>query len=432
MFSSASGSRGRATSVLGLMILGTLALAFMPGSVSGYEGIQGEYAIFYPTVELVYYHTDNLFLQPDNEVDANTFIVRPKFLLEVPTDRHYFSLEYVPQYRDIDEFDLKDEISHFLNIKGVFQGSPIFRVEVEDNFVRGVLETSEFDQNQERFLGLDPFISNNAKLDFIWEGQRQGVDIWLGHSMTDFERDEPTELDPAPAFVETDTFRVGMEYFYKFTPLTSFLVGYQYENIDEDFSKLQEIRDGFCVGGDCLVPGLYKLGSDANNVWVGFDGELGRTTTGTIRVGFRARDYDENVDASEFGSLFVDGTFTKAFTRFTKLEINLHRSDNVSNFEGNAYYSANRISLALTNQPIGRRVFWSIGGGFQRNNYPDPVGDVNREDDILMANAEVGYFPLTHLNVKLNYRFRDRDTNLPNSTFDYEENAIIFQLGLGF
>lgn len=437
MFSRSNSPRNRFAFVLGIAAFGLSALMLMGGTAAAFEGIQGQYAIFYPSIELLYYHTDNLFLTPNNEVDANTFLARPKFRLEIPTDRHYFSLEYIAQYRDIDEFHLDQQFSHFANLKGVFQASPVFRVEIDDNFARGVLEVEEVDPDSELVLGLDPFTKNDARLAFVWEGQRQGANLNFGHHLTNFDRNDPTEANPGPAFLETDILRAGIEYFYKFTPLSSFNIGYRYADNSEDFASNLETEFGDCVGGPCL--GVASLDSTSNEVYIGFQGELGRTSTGRIDVGYRSTDFSD-ITASDFQSLTVDGTFTKAFTRYTKLEVNLHRRESFSNFEDNAYYTGNRISLALTNQPLGRKVFWTIAGGFQRNDYPDPINAgtiavpdlINREDDIIMARAEVGYFPLTHLNVKVNYRFEDRDSNLPNNAFDYQENAIIFELGLGF
>lgn len=437
MFSSSSRILGRVAPVLGMIFLGLTALSFTSGTAAAFEGIQGQYAIFYPSVELLYYHTDNLFLTPANGKSADTFIVKPKFRLEVPTDRHFFTVEYSPQYRDVSNINLDEDVSHFFDIGGRFQGSPIFRVDADAHVARGVLETEEVDPDNELAIGFDPFLALNGSVGFTWEGQRQGATVNLAFSSTEFDRDVPTVANPAPSYFEEDQMGGGVTYFYKFTPLTQFNMGYQFTSYDQQFAEFGQLEtdpiNGNCIGGPCL--GQRDVDSDSNEVFVGFEGELGRTTTGSVRLGFMSREFDQ-VDVSDFESLTLDASFTKAFTRFTKLEVNLHRDQNSSNFENNGFYTANRIGAALTNQPLGRRVFWTLAAGFQRNDYPDPVSSagqtLSREDDIIMARAEVGFYPLTHLNLKLNYRFEDRDSNMPNSAFDYEENAIIFQVGLGF
>lgn len=453
MVASSTRSRGGAALLLMGLVLG-LATLLGEGDATALEGIQGKYAIFYPSIELIYYHTDNLYLTPDNEEDSNQFLARPSFWVEIPTDTNYFSFEYTPQYRDVQEVDIPEDFSHFVDLKGKFQGSPTFRVEVTDHFAHGVLETHEVDPDGELAFGWDPFGANTARLDFIWEGQKQGADFYGSWFMTDFDRDEPYSYDPAPEFLEEDTLSVGIEYFYKFTPLSKFIVGYQFSMNSRDYSIDTLEYDPnvpIIIGGANL--GTDSLDADTNLVQFGFEGELGRTSTGRIMVGYQDTAYDDLPiywlneplygpnpfygRVSDFSGLVADGIFTKGFTRFTKLEVNIHRAENASNYEGNAFYRADRLGFALTNQPLGRKVFWSIGGAFQRNSYPDPTdigfGDMrHREDDYLIARAEVGYHPLTHLNVKLNYQYQDRSSNMPANAFDFEENVVLFQVGLGY
>lgn len=411
-------------------------LAAAPGFAL--EGLQGRYGIFYPSVELIVYHTDNLFLTPDNEIDSNEFIVRPQFWFEIPTDQHYFSIKYAPQFRDVEEFDLEEQFSHFVDLKGKFQASPVFRFEFTDHFARGVLETYEVDPDGELPVGLDPFTTNRLRLDFIWEGKVQGVDLYGRWAMTDFDRDDPTTLGPQPSFVEYESLTGGIEYFYKFTPLSKFFIGAEFTSSENDYAETVEFDSTgqFCVGGPCI--GMLSIDNDRNQIHLGFEGELGRTSTGRIMVGFQDTDYDNApAGTSDFDGLVADGTWTKAFTRFTKLELNVRREENYSNFDSNAFYRANRVGFALTNQPLGRKVFWTVAGHFQRNSYPDPTdigGDDlrHREDDYLQGRAEVGYHPWTHLNVKLNFVHTERQSNMPLNAFDFEENVFLFQLGLGY
>jgi len=449
MVASSLRSRGGSALLLTALLLG-LATLFGEGDACALEGIQGKYAIFYPSIELIFYHTDNLYLTPMDEESSNEFLARPQFWVEIPMDQHYFSFKYTPQYRDVEETDLAEDFSHFVDMVGKFQGSPTFRVEVNDNFARGVLETQEVDPDGELVTGWDPFNKNDLRLDFIWEGQKQGADFYGGWMMSEFDRDEPSSDNPSPKFLDQEALRFGIDYFYKFTPLSRFFIGYQFVTNDQDYAVGADYdpQTGYIIGG----PNVGALSQDAetNQVRFGFEGELGRTTTGKVWLGYRDTSYDVPeyyLDTtlpnpyydmvSDFSNLVADGTLTKGFTRYTKLEINLHRMENPSNFQGNNYYRADRLGLALTNQPLGRKVFWTVGGYFQRNSYPDPVdigfGEMkHRQDDYLVARAEVGYHPLTHLNVKLNFQHQDRQSNMPNDGFDFEENVVLFQLGLGY
>jgi uncharacterized protein (PEP-CTERM system associated) len=90
----------------------------------------------------------------------------------------------------------------------------------------------------------------------------------------------------------------------------------------------------------------------------------------------------------------------------------------------------------FSNQPQGARVAWMVGGGFHRNSYDGETPDgftgalVEREDDVLMVRAEVGYHALEHLSIRLNYRHEERESNVRD--FNYDDNIWIFQVQFGF
>ena len=134
---------------------------------------------------------------------------------------------------------------------------------------------------------------------------------------------------------------------------------------------------------------------------------------------------------------------TKSFSRWTKLIFNAERTPNFSAYaqglgNDNYYYLSNRASVTLTNQPQGARVGWSIIGQFQRNSWDVATPSsldlarlaYQREDDILRLRAEVGFHPLEHLSFRLNYEWKDSDSNHDES--DFTDNQIILQVQFGF
>ena len=67
-------------------VLAAVLMVCTPG-VQAFEGVQGRTGIFTPSVELIYEHTDNLYLVPRGfEESANIFVVRPHFKVEVAPD----------------------------------------------------------------------------------------------------------------------------------------------------------------------------------------------------------------------------------------------------------------------------------------------------------------------------------------------------------
>jgi hypothetical protein len=415
------------------------------------EGIQGRRAIFTPSLELVYQHDDNFFLTPKDEVSADSFIAHAHFVVEVPGARQFLKFEYAPQYRDVNvndgefrrsypgtpKWNIDSNTSHFWTLDAQLRGSSIFGVDIKQNFMMGVLETHNIDEGRELVdQATETFMRHDIGVDFKWTGSRQGAKIMLGKEDTAFD-----QKVNAPAWFELDAWRAGMEYHYKFAPLTNFFVGYRYDSATQDY-----------VGDlDSIHP---SLDSNRNSLWFGFDGELGRTTTGRAQVGFESLDYTRgrstagvHADQSWEG-VTARADVTKSFSRWSKLIFNMERMPYYSGFEVvdgpvtgrreiNEYYVENRASFTFTNQPQGGRVMWTLIGQFQRNDYDLGTYESDgvtrdREDDITRVRAEIGFHPIQHLSFRLNYQWEERDVNLKDRDYDYEDNMVFFQMQFGF
>ena len=430
MFASWSKTR---TAILAAGAAAVLAVVATPPA-SALEGIQGRHAIFYPSLELVYQHDDNYYLTPDNEVSADTFIAHAHFALEVPGSRQYLRLEYSPQYRNVDvnrgnDPDIDDD-SHFFDLQARLKGSSIFSVNIDDSFALGALETHEIDENRAELVkgASETFWSNKLNIAFNWEGSRQGATVTLGRHDSQFD-----DVDKAPLWFELDETRFGGEYFYKFTPLTKFKVGFGYRDSSQDFTTAYQ-----------TVTNVPNLDSTRTDIYFGFEGELGRTTTGNAHLGFVSLDYDGtpgNNPNADWDGVVLGADVTKSFSRWSKLIFGAQREVNHSAFatsalELNTYYVSNRATVRFSQQPQGNRLGWAVAGGFQRNTYDTPADAdgtgtaMEREDDVTHIRAEVGYHPLEHLSFRLNYRYEERDSNF--ASLDYTDNLWILQVQFGF
>lgn len=397
-------------------------------SAQALEGIQGRHAIFYPSLELIYQHDDNFFLTEDNESSADMFMARAHFVLEVPGARQYLRMEYSPMYRnvDADNYEIPDSVSHYWDLAARLRGSSVFGVDVNHHFALGNMQTFELDPTGDPLVGQELYASDarfwahDISVDFKWEGSRQGAKLMLGYHATDFD-----DLTKAPAWYTLDQVNMGMEYWYKFTPLTSFNIGYLHEGSNLDYTPAAEAQPG---RGD-------DTDASEDQIYVGFDGELGRTTTGRAQIGFVSLDTDESVYDSDWSGVEVRANVTKAFSRWSKLALNAAREVNFSAYDANSFYVANVAALTFSNQPQGARVGWTVGGAFHRNSYDGETDSgagelVEREDDVTMLRAEVGYHPLEHLSLRLNYRHEERESNVLD--YNYDDNIWIFQVQFGF
>ncbi|MEM7244236.1 MAG: outer membrane beta-barrel protein [Acidobacteriota bacterium] len=432
----ASWSRTRSAVVAGVA---TAALVLVANpEAQALEGIQSSHAIFYPSLELVYQHDDNFFLSEFNEVSADSFLARANFALEIPGARHNLRLEYSPQYRNVNvnqgSFDLQDSTSHFFDLQAHLHGSSVFSVDIANSYALGSLEVDSIDPNRGELLNRagSRFWSNRLNVDFNWEGSTQGATISVGR----FDSNWDDLATSAPSWFELNETTFGAEYAYKFTPLSRFVVGISFADTSQTPTGALRSTAGIPNGVD---PNSNRLG-----VHFGFAGELGRTTTGSAKIGFASLDYDQNAgNNADWDGVTLDAAITKAFSRYSKLAFSANRNVNFSGFATdvggspvwNTYYVSNRGAVTFTQQPQGGRVFWSLKGAFQRNTYDQlaPTGRggfSEREDDITSLRAELGYHPLEHLSLRFNYRYEERESNLVG--FGYTDNLIIFQAQLGF
>lgn len=413
---------GQMSLAIGAAALGLLASP----SAQALEGIQGRHAIFYPSLELIYQHDDNFFLTEDNSSAADMFMARAHFVLEVPGARQYLRIEYAPMYRnvDADNYEIPDSVSHYWDLMARLRGSSVFGVDVKHHFALGNMQTFELDATGDPLAGQELYASdarfwaNDIVVDFKWEGSSQGAKLRLGHHMTEFD-----DLQKAPSWYELDKFDAGVEYWYKFTPLTNFNVGFLHEGSTLDYTPEAQPTHG------------NQTDASEDQIYFGFDGELGRTTTGSAKLGFVSLDLDERVYPADWDGIEVRANVTKAFSRWSKLAFDCAREVNFSAYDANAFYVANVATVNFSNQPQGARVGWMIGGGFHRNSYDGKNDDgagrlVEREDDIVMVRAEVGYHPLEHLSIRLNYRHEERESNVRD--YNYDDNIWIFQVQFGF
>lgn len=410
--------------------------AFAASPASALEGIQGRHAIFYPSLELVYQHDDNFFLKPSDEIAADTFIAHAHFALEVPGARQYLRVEYQPQYRNVTtrkgaNYDLDNPISHEWNLDARLKGSAVFGVDIEQDLTLGSLEVYDIDRNRELVTKAgEQFLRHNLDVTFRWAGSRQGASVAVGKEDTQFD-----QVSKAPPWFELDAWRLGAEYHWKFAPLTRFFVGIKHQDSMQDYTP--------AFTG---ATGIGSLDSTNDNVYFGFDGELGRTTTGRAQVGFQSLNYSNSGvsfgrNQTDWDGIALRADIEKDFSRWTKMKFNAERTANFSGFgvdavDFNTYYVSNRASFTLDNQPQGAKVGWSLIGQFQRNGYDNRTLDTltnvrkDRSDDIARLRAELGFHPLEHLSFRLNYQWEQRDST--HNAYDYTDNLVIFQVQFGF
>ncbi len=405
-----------------IILIGLLFLT--PFSFSADEGIPGGFAgdgivvgnfVLYPDVEMIYQYEDNLFLEPEskNPQSQGSYVVRPKLQLEMPFWNSYLKVGYTPQYRwyQGDEYELPTPWTHIFQLDSKLRTSSRLSITFRDRFVRGVLETEEFDQNREIARGNAPFKKNKATLGLSYELTNR---LSLG-SKAEFQT---VNFDPEPGqepkFYNYERFSVSGSMQYRIRPLTKFVFRATGEQTDQD--RFTGKDNGF----------------DSWKVQMGLDGNITQTLTGSLFAGYEGSEFDLG-NFSNYSGLIVSAKLENQFSPESKLSLTLQRNPSQSAFEGNNYYTSHQASVTATRR-ISNVVFSSLGLSFQNNDYPTVVKingkSVERDDDISGVKAGLGLYLRERSSLRVNYKYEDRDSNIPSQC--YTNNVYIFQANIGW
>lgn len=195
--------------------------------------------------------------------------------------------------------------------------------------------------------------------------------------------------------------RIGMD----IAPTTQFLAEYSYENLD--------------------YPKSGERNGDANQVMLGFRGNLTERIVYQGWGGYQARIYDNKVRPDFYGFVTRD-SIQYAITDVSNVTVKFNRDAQESTFDNQSFYVRNKGSLAWRQQ-LAERLFLKTDGALSYNEYSritvlggqattrrDYVWEAGVGFDYLMSNDVISLFG--------EYRHRSRSTNL--DTFDYGDNML--------
>lgn len=403
------------------------AVADKTSSTVNEAGIPVGAFLFSPSLELIYENKDNIFLADKGDcVDDmmgkcsdSLYVVRPRLMLELPVAENYFRLVYIPQYRDYKNYPFNDNWSHFVDFQAVVDSPSGFQLKLADRLVRGVLETNEYDAGHEVAYGAEPFMKDGATLDIgyaITETDYLGAEI--NYNVVRF--DNPTSL-----FYDYDTLEGGLAYRRNVGPLMNFFLGAGASRGNVDETQTDSFRN---------FTGWYGRG--------GIDGEIAANLSGKISLGYANQKFDKMTDGSrqEFSGLIADCRLTYGFAEGSSVELELSRSPYFSNFDTNAFYTADKIGLTLDMMLVGK-LFGSLGGSWQQNDYDQassaPWEGKKRSDDLTRLSVGLGYHFTDYLSLRANYRYEDRNSNIdwvdaahPGNS--YTANTFLVNLVVGY
>ncbi len=425
-------------------ILALAALSLVSTGLWAGEGIPMGNAIFYPSVEAVYSHTDNLFLQdgsmPLGEVSDSFWLIRPTLGFEFPFEQSYVRLDLGYQYKDYQDFDLNSNNSYNVDFKSNFSAANGGKFTFNNHFLRGVQEVLEFDPGYERVFGNVPFRRNQVELGY--EMPVTQLDT-LGLFGT-FNTVRFTEDNEARPFYNYDQVGGGLKWKRSLSPASAWVSTLEYVASDPK----EKPADLY------LYTNLNKKYSQWT-LMTGWEGAHKESFSGFAKVGYSTMSFKDN-DFSEFDGLVADVGLGWQPVEAFKVDLLLGRKAYQSAYNVNNYYTATSGRLQLQQQ-VSRYFFWTAGYLYQENAYPEAVrADVfgtgvpttveffltqgqDRKDKISRLYGELGFHLTKQFSLRANYQYEDRDSNIRyfdvvgvHRPYTYKENRVVLQAMLGW
>ena len=401
-------------------VLFALVIALSCAAWAG-DGIPMGNAVFYPSIEAVYTHTDNVYLQdstmPNGNVSDNFWLIRPMLGFEFPFKESYVRLDLGYQYQDYQTYNLSTHDTYTADLKGIFKFGNGHSFTFQDNFISGLQEVSKFDPGYEAYYSNTPFNNNDLRLGLDFAiNKLNTLGVYGLYNTVHFT--DVSAADKTP-FFDYHQMGGGLLWKYNYRPAANFLVDVRY----------LENRPDSKVWSPTLYTNVNSKKYDSWQVLTGIDGDLGTMLKGYAKVGWSNLSF--NNTASDFNGFVADVGLTLRATEFFSLDFKANRTPYQSAYNINNYYASTGAELALHHQ-ISRYFFWSAGYRYQENAYPDttvayPLGPMEpttdeflasagekRTDKIGRAFAELGYHFNKQFSIKANYQYEDR-----NSTIKY-------------
>ena len=368
------------------------------------EGISIGKMVFAPSIEFMYENKDNIFLTESDEVSDDLYVVRPKLLLELPSETSYLRFAWVPQYRDYADQELNENWTHFFDAEGNFKTSGGLEMKVADHFIKsGTLEVAELDAGAELVYNDAPFDKNTALIDMkYFVSDTTGFGIYA--DMQDVEFDNSYSNIPWYDW-SSETFGASFQRYMN--PLLRMAVGVNYKNFSPDNTLNYREYSGY-------------------DYFVQFYGDFTPTVNASIKVGYEDLDFEGTSD--DYGDWNANANVVWNFADSHNLTLSVNRQAYASNYQDVTSYTHNGIQLNY-NFTIVERLFGAVGGAFGKNDY----NDFHRTDDTWALLGNIGYHFTPHISARLNLRHEKRDSSeVCFQGCDYKVNAVLLNLIVGY
>ncbi|NIA11187.1 MAG: outer membrane beta-barrel protein [Nitrospiraceae bacterium] len=368
----------------------------------------------HPSLKVSEEYRSNIFDEADHEKDDEVTTVSPGVTLQLPFSRHYMELDYhseiIRPQRFSDEYETT---SHYVNTLFNFNFDRLSLV-FGDNWAK--------DSTPPDYEGdiRNDYKQNMSFFDIYYKlADRYQVKLFYKNEFRHFDSYHLAgQFDPQLDNYSENT--VGITGFYRILPLTSVLLEYEFnaiDNEDKDFPSTD---------------------SNSHHIWVGLKWQATAKIVGTIKGGLVTRQYDgPSDDWTGFGmQVNVDYKFFRR-TTFSFMGARQLLDTSVTDVgtkgqEGwyGTYYVSTGGTFSIKHEfPWKLTISTSIS--YFKDNYQEKgLASKKRNDDRVAAGVGLSYKIRDYFICSVGYKYTIDNSNI--DVEDYRDNRIIGTISIPF
>jgi len=351
-------SRRHVRKVLGSFLLALFCGTVVRGGEDSLFPIEMGKILFYPSVNFSYAHEDNVERANADDplrpvIASSVQDILPMLRFEAPFRRSFTTLAYSAKFRDYGAGELKNAsgTSHYLDFTQQYQLTPSLRLNLQDNFLRGITELRELDPGGELRFGVQPFRSNNAHAALSLEmGPIQSVEVAGSLSATRF--DETGQSGLIPNFRSEGLLA---RYSVAIGPSNRLFLAADWQSA----SQGRRVVD--------IEPTDYRT----HSVGLGLRRSAETGLTSELRVSYATIDFPEEGE-EPFQGITAEGDLGIKLGATTHVALKLRRGPRPSFFNASSFYLNEMVEIGYS-QEIGQRLRMLLRVSGQDNSYPEPV-----------------------------------------------------------
>jgi len=363
---------------------------------------QGAFLIL-PSIELGTRYDDNLFAAETGERDDIAALVRPEVNVRSQWSQHALNLSAEAEIARYADFTAEDYEHYTLSSDGRVD---ISRQTNATARIRYNISTEERGSPDD-VDGLTPTDTENLTIGGDLTHTFNRVSIQLNGEARDFEFDDVQTTTGTTNNDDRDRqeWTIGASLGYEISPRFQVFISGEYEEVDYQ---------------SALDDGGVNRDSDGFGVTGGLKFDITGVTQGDVGITYREQDYADQTltDADAVG---LDAGVTWDMTRLTRVRGTAGLSIDETTTAGASGIRTQRVGVTVKHE-LRRNILLNGGLNYSQGDYEG----INREDETIGLVLGARYLLNRNFSVGLNGNFRDKDSNVANSS--WKRNQVTLRL----